>query len=164
MTRDSAPLRVRLDRGLADGRSVVARLNETRGLAEALLDGDILVIRPTRQPMMAGMPVYYDGRPEFRGKLMPEAGGRVILRGFVQHSRLPAFFNLVGGLVAAFGAMFGATMLLSGDLTGVAVILGAAITGVAALVGTVLFRRLSRMDEQAIMSALRAIADDAQLT
>jgi O-antigen/teichoic acid export membrane protein len=60
--------------------------------------------------------------------------------------------------------MFGATMLLSGDLTGVAVILGAAITGVAALVGTVLFRRLSRMDEQAIMSALRAIADDAQLT
>jgi hypothetical protein len=50
--------------------------------------------------------------------------------------------------------------VLSGDLTGVVLILVAAFTGAALFASSVLIGRLSRMDEQTIMTALRAIADE----
>ncbi|HEV8281270.1 MAG TPA: hypothetical protein VGQ02_05395 [Candidatus Limnocylindrales bacterium] len=154
------PVPLRLDPGLADGRSVVARHNESGGLVSAHLDGEILVVRPTRQPMVARMPIYYSGRPEFRGKLDRQSNGQVILKGFVQHLGSPVLFNILGGILAPFGAAFGAAIVLSGDLTGVVLILVAAFTGAALFASSVLIGRLSRMDEQTIMTALRAIADE----
>jgi hypothetical protein len=162
MTWDRAPVHIRLDGRFADVPSVVTRLNGSGGLVAAHAAGDIVVVRPLRQPSVAGMPVYYDGRPEFRGKLRPEGNGGVVLSGYVQRSGLPVLFNLGAGLVAAFGAMFGASMLLSGDLTGVVVILAAALTGAIAITGAVLFGRLSRMDEQTILAALRAAEEEPE--
>jgi hypothetical protein len=159
---DFAPLRFQLKAGLIDGRTVVARLNDSGGLVLARMDADVLVVRPTRPPTVAGMPAYYGARPVFRGKVNQEASGDVVLKGVVQHSGLPVLFTVGGGLFAAFGAMIGAAILVSGDLTGLAAILFAAVTGGALLTGTLLLGRLSKVDEQTIMTALRAISVDKQ--
>jgi hypothetical protein len=157
---DFAPIRVRLAPGL-DERSVVARLNDADGLVAARLDGDALVIRPRRQPMVAGMPVYYSGRPEFRGRLTRDDNGQPILSGSVQQSDLLVVFTVVGGVCATFIALIGSALIASGDLSGVVVVLFAAVFGVALLGTAVMQGRLSTKDEQSIMTAIGEISEDA---
>jgi hypothetical protein len=127
---DFAPIRVRLDPSL-DDPSVVARLNDVDGLVAAHLDGDALVVRPRRQPLVAGMPVYYDGRPEFRGRLTRDDNGRLFLSGSVRQSDLLVVFTVIGGLFATFVALLGSALIASGDLSGVVVVLFAAVSGTA---------------------------------
>ena len=155
---DFAPIRVRLDPSL-DDRSVVARLNDADGLVAAHLDGDAIVIRPRRQPMVAGMPVYYSGRPEFRGRLTRDDDGRPILSGSVQRSDLLVVFIVVSGLFAAFGALTGFTLIASGDMSGVAVVLFAAVFGTALFATAVMQGRLSGKDEQTILTAIGRLTE-----
>lgn len=94
---DLMPIRIRLGPGLVDGPSVVARLNHSDGLVVARLDGDQIVLRPSRQPTVGGMPAYYAGRPEFRGRLTQESDGGLTLSGVVRHSDVARVNTLAGG-------------------------------------------------------------------
>lgn len=161
---DFASIRVRLEAALVDGPSVVARLNNSEGMVAAHIDGDAFVVRPRRQPMVAGMPAYYSGRPEFRGRLTRDDDGRLLLSGSVQRSDLFVVWAVVAGVLAAFVALIGSAVVASGDLPGVAVVLFAAVIG-AALVGTAVMQgRLSTKDEQSIMTAIGSITEDPSLT
>lgn len=156
---DRAPLQVRLNPELVDGRSVVARLNESDGVAAHIV-GDILVIRPSGQPMVASLPANYNGRPEFRGTLSPEGQGPAILKGFVDRSSMPLMLIVLGGVLAVFGAAFGAAVLLSGDPSGVIALVLMPLIGAGLFVGAVLIGRLSAEDEKSIMVAIRSIANE----
>lgn len=155
MTWDMTQLRLTFDG--VDRRSLVERLNESGGVVAAHLAGDILVVRPVRQPTLGGLPVYYGGRPEFRG-VIEEDPSHVIVRGSLRRSSLPMVLNGIGGSFAAFGALAGVLIVLDGDASGFLTVLFAAMTGVSLLAGTHLLRRLSNADEQAIVAALTAIS------
>ena len=129
-------------------------------MVAAHLDGDALVVRPRRQPMVAGMPVYYSGRPEFRGRLTRDDNGQPILSGSVQQSDLLVVFTVIGGVFAAFIALIGSALITSGDLSGVVVVLFAAVFGIAIFATAVMQGRLSTKDEQTIMAAIGWISED----
>ena len=160
--RDLQPFRVWLPVGLVSGPSVVARLNESGGSVAAHLDQDVIVIRPNRQPTLAGMPAYYTGRPEYRGRLDHDGGGVVTLSGAVHHSGIPLLVSLVGGFMASLGALLGSMIIISGDVTGAVVIVGFVVIGTMVTLGGFLFRRLSAMDEQAILAVLRSMSDEPE--
>jgi len=155
-----SPVEVRLSPELVDGPSVISRLNASDGLVSAHVVDGILVIRPRRQPTMAGMPAYYNGRPEFRGALRAESHGPLILKGSVRRSDLPTLFMLLGGVLAVLGATTGAAIVLGGDPTGALLIIISALCGVGVVAGAVLIGRLSVEDERSIIKAIRAITNE----
>lgn len=146
--------------GLTNGREVGRRLNDASIHVAAQMDRDVVVVRPTSQPTIAGMAVHYGGRPQFRGKVIAD-DGRPILVGAVERSMLPATFSIVGGLLAAVIAVAGVMLLLSGDVSGIAALLFGALTGLAVFANTVLIQRLSRIDEATIKAALAAISESS---
>ena len=138
----------------------MARLDEATTHVAAEMVRDTVVIRSKSQQTVAGLPVYYGGRPEFRGKVVQDDSGRAILVGALEQSVLPAMVNIVGALLAACLAMAGAALLVSGDLGGIAALGFAALTGLAVLAGALMIQRLSAIDEQTIKAALLAISEE----
>lgn len=156
---DTAPIQVRLDTALTDGSMIAERLNGT-GLVSARLDGETLVARPTRQPPVAGLPAYYAGRPEFRGRLVRPDDGRIQIEGYIEQSHLPHLFNAAAGALAVLTALFGVVTAFSGDMAGLIAIVVGAVIGGGVVVTTRLLRLLSSEDRKTISSALFDIADD----
>lgn len=151
-------LSVRLRAELPDARSVVARLNESGGRVSARIDGEHVVIRPRAQPTVAGMPVYYSGRPSFRGKVHATGDGQAALTGWLDESFVGAVVFLLGaGAFAAFGGLLGVALVVSGDPRGLALLAVVAVTGVGLVAGAGLSIRMSNRDRATLMAAIRSL-------
>ena len=152
---------IRLPIELPDATSVIQRLNDRRDLVAADQVDDMILVRPVRQPLLAGIPAYYSSRPIFRGRVDREPGGRVVLHGAVERADLLPISNVIGLLFVAFVSMIGIALLRSGDLSGIVAILVAVVAVIALLVQSLLNARLSDQDEHMILAALKGISDQA---
>jgi hypothetical protein len=138
----------------------VERLNDSGSRVAARIDRGELVIRPVGPTLVAGMPAYWTWRPEFCGVLEATAGDGLVLQGSVRSSEASPIALVAGVAVAVMGALAGVFIVLSGDVTGFLAIGFSLIIGAGLIVGAAFIRRLSNIDEQTIMAALRSISDE----
>jgi hypothetical protein len=155
----SAPTRIRLDPALAGESSVVEHLNHSGNRVAAQIHRGELVIQPVGPTLVAGMPAFWTWRPSFRG-VLESPGDGLVLRGSVRSSEASPIALVAGVAVAVMGASAGAFIVLSGDVTGFPAIGFSLIVGAGLIAGATFIRRLSSIDEQTIMAALKAISDE----
>lgn len=156
----AAAPRIRLNPAFVDAKSLVERLNDSGIRVAAKIDRGELVIQPSGPTLVAGIPAYWSWRPEFRGVLASGDGEGLVLRGGVRRSEAGLVSGLAGVAIAVMGALAGMFIVLSGDVTGVVAAVFSLIVGASVIGGAAFIGRLSSLDEQTIMAAVRSISDE----